>query len=293
MNILGPLSKTKTGNKLIVVMAERYSKLTCANPTKKTIVADMARIFVEDWVILYGISDQSLMDNNPQFVGKFFCSVCIGLGTKLLTTTAHHPQTSGQSERYNKTILNQLRHYIGEHQDHWDTFAQPLDYAYNAQTHVLTKTTSFSLALTREPPAAFGLPQPYYVSPQTKKRMLSRELQNVLLDRDGLIRARVVTALSRAQQKYKTNFDKHVKLVRAFAKDDLVYLDKRAPATSTKANDMSRKLQEKKAVVYRIVKAQPKASTVERDGILDTGSIDRILIAQCRDETLPNSPNES
>lgn len=43
MHNLGPLSKTNTGSKVFVMMMDRYSKLTRAIPTEKTIAKDVVR----------------------------------------------------------------------------------------------------------------------------------------------------------------------------------------------------------------------------------------------------------
>ena len=50
-----------------------------------------------------------LTDYGPQFVTKFFEAFCSMLGLKHYLTTAYHPQTNGQTERFNKTIAARLR----------------------------------------------------------------------------------------------------------------------------------------------------------------------------------------
>lgn len=70
-DILGPLSKTKSGNKYKEVMTDRYSKLTRVIPTKRKTATDVVLIFVDHWVIPYGIPRWLLTDNGPKFVQNF------------------------------------------------------------------------------------------------------------------------------------------------------------------------------------------------------------------------------
>ena len=65
---------------------------------------------------------------------------------------SYHPQTNGEVERYNRTILAMLRNYVKEHQDDWDRYATALTYAYNNHVNRSIGTTPFSLLLSRPPP---------------------------------------------------------------------------------------------------------------------------------------------
>lgn len=237
MNLLAPLPRTKTGSRFIFVMADRNSKVTRANSTKKTTATNVTHILVGDWAESFGISERVLTDIGPHFPGKFFDAIWARLATILMTTTAYYPQTSGQTERYNKTILSQLHHYINEQHDAWDTFIQLQTYSCNARTHAAIKSTPFCLALTREPPEAFGLPCPSHNSSHVEESMPSKELRSTLLNRIGLIQTIAVKEASLAQQEYKTSFDKHIKRVPTFEKDGPVYLDKNALAKSAKAKE--------------------------------------------------------
>ena len=152
LDLLGPLIKTTTGYTDILVITDRFSKMARVVPLKSTKAPYVADAFIEHWVIPYGLPRKLLSDNGPQFVGKFFQAMCTLLGTKHLPTTAYHPQTNGQTERYNQTLVNRLRIFVSEHQNDWDRLIQPLTYAYNLQVNRTTGQPPFKLALTRQPP---------------------------------------------------------------------------------------------------------------------------------------------
>lgn len=92
----------------------------------KTTERNVETAFFKSWIITYGIENDLLPDNSPQFVGKLFAAVCLFLGLKQLTKTAYHPQTNLQTEKYNKTIVPRLQNYVAEHQSDWDEYINAL-----------------------------------------------------------------------------------------------------------------------------------------------------------------------
>jgi transposase InsO family protein len=102
---------------------------------------------------VYGAPVILLTDNGTQFVAKFFQCVCKLLGVKQGFTTAYHPATNGQCERFNRTILNAITHYIAENQDNWDEISHIETYAYNTTVHSSTGYTPFELVLARTLPS--------------------------------------------------------------------------------------------------------------------------------------------
>ena len=86
--------------------------MTKTVPLRVITALSAARAFLDHWVYAYGAPISLLTDNGPQFTAKFFQAVCAELGVKKVFTTAYHPQTNGQVERYNRTILTALRGYV-------------------------------------------------------------------------------------------------------------------------------------------------------------------------------------
>ena len=152
IDILGPLPKNRAGKSFLLVITDHFTKLTKVVALRTTTAYTVATTFCDAWVFKYGVPRSLLSDNGPQFNAKFFQSVCRVLGITNLYTSAYHPQTNGQVERYNRTIASMLCNYVNEHQDDWDVYLGPLTYAYKSHVHRSTRTTPFELVLSRPPP---------------------------------------------------------------------------------------------------------------------------------------------
>jgi len=86
-------------------------------------------------------------------MSNLFVAVRKVLGTETVRTTAYHPQTSGQGERYNCTMATQLRHDVTDDPRRWDELLPVLTMAYNSQPHRSTGIAPFKLVLPRRSPS--------------------------------------------------------------------------------------------------------------------------------------------
>ena len=127
------------------------------------------------------------------------------LGVKKLYRTTYHPQTNGQVERCNSTILASLRHYVAEHPKGWDLFSDAMTYAYNTQAHESTSVAPFELVLS--PPSA---PLAFEATPSIDQ--ISDEVQ---YHKKWTTYAKALTSSARKemekrQLRYKRGFDDRV-----------------------------------------------------------------------------------
>lgn len=102
---LRPLPKEKAGNKFLVVVMNRYSKLLRENSTKETTATDVERCFAEDKAMLNGISDRLLTENGPQFVGNVLNAIR-GVGYKIYNDNGLLPPSQWQAQRHNPMIIS-------------------------------------------------------------------------------------------------------------------------------------------------------------------------------------------
>jgi transposase InsO family protein len=93
MDILGPLPRTKHGNRFLLVITDRFSKVTKTVPLRTVTALSVAQAFCDHSAYAYGPPISLLIDNGPQFSSKFFLAACSELGIHKVFTTAYHPQT--------------------------------------------------------------------------------------------------------------------------------------------------------------------------------------------------------
>lgn len=129
MELLVQLPKMAQGNQHVLVITDCFSKLTRSIRLRTTTASVVASAVLDNMVYFYGVR-YVLTDNGLQFAAKFFEAVCTLRGVRHYLTTAYHPETNGQTERFNRTLVQRLRHYLEEHQRDWDDYVQPLTFAY-------------------------------------------------------------------------------------------------------------------------------------------------------------------
>jgi len=120
---------TCSGPSLLVIL-DRFSRMTRAIPLQRIDVESITKAFSDHWVAAYGPPTTALSDNGPQFRSTFFHGICSLLGIANRYSTTSYPQTDGQVERYNRTIVGQLRTYFEDLQDRWDDLVSTVTLAY-------------------------------------------------------------------------------------------------------------------------------------------------------------------
>jgi len=215
------------------------------------------------WMSAYGPPDWILSDQGPQFKSKFFIAVMKMRGIETVRTTAYHPQTNGQVERYNRTMATQLRHYVADDPSRWDELLPVITMPYNCQPHRSTGIAPFVLVIPRRIPNLTGRNLPPGTplankgtlkdgSPLARKRAFMARLRRQI--------PVVIEALRKTQQRYKRNFDHRIATRNANVKiGDYAY---------TTNHDRQNKLQSKAIGPFVVVDMDTDASTfvIDVDG---------------------------
>ena len=110
----------------------------------------MAEILVNKFICRFGIPSQIHSDQGPQFEAALFQQMCQLLGMRKTRTTAFHPQSDGQTERQNRTVIDVLTKLARENPCEWDEQLCYALTAYRSSVHSVTGKTPNRLMLGRE-----------------------------------------------------------------------------------------------------------------------------------------------
>ena len=274
IDILGELIQTPRGNKYLLVMTDRYTKLTKVVALRGITAEIVAEAFVKHWILNYGAPQHVLSDNGPQFTARFFRETCRILGANNWYTTTYHPRTNGQVERYNSTIVRALRHYISDHPREWDLYVDALTYAYNCQPHSSTKIAPFELVLSNPPgPTVLDFTAMPKKTTQSKRdfRAQWQDWLRTMLDSAD-------AALDQAQTRYKRNFDQRIRPSRMSLRPNR-YAFLRIDFKSAK-DDTRHKLAPLVTGPHRIVPVTDNTVVLELDDLShERVSLDRVVPA--------------
>ena len=99
------LPRTARGHDAVLTVVDRFSKLVTLIPCTREVDAhETARLFFEHVVCHYGMPTKLISDRDVRFTSIFWQGLFRLLQCKLNLSTAFHPQTDGQSERFNRTV---------------------------------------------------------------------------------------------------------------------------------------------------------------------------------------------
>ncbi|MBW0494805.1 hypothetical protein O181_034520 [Austropuccinia psidii MF-1] len=128
-----------------LIIADWFSKsVGCLSCHKENTAMDTALLFWNNIISTCGVPKIIISDRDPKLTSDVWTNLYEMLGTKLLFSTAYHPQTVGLAERMMQTMENILRRFCAygmEYKDpegythDWFTLQTEVQLAYNTIQH--------------------------------------------------------------------------------------------------------------------------------------------------------------
>ena len=155
VDLVGPLPKSKAGNKYIVVAMDYLSKWPEAHAIPDKTSKTVANFFLKDVIARHGCPKEVLTDNGGEFLGHFD-SLLQQYHIDHRFTSANHPQANGLVERFNGTLCTALRKCAAQDIDDWDTHIPTVLLGYRSTVQASTKFTPFFMLYARQPLLPLG-----------------------------------------------------------------------------------------------------------------------------------------
>lgn len=150
LDIIGPFSVVGGGRKFAFIAVKYFTKWAEAEPVKSINQDNAVKFVFRNIVYKFGVPIQIITDNGTQFTGKAMNFFCKDSNIKLSFASVHHPQSNGQVEAANKTIINILKRKTGDNPKSWaDTIPEVL-WAYRTMCKTATGQTPYTLAFGLE-----------------------------------------------------------------------------------------------------------------------------------------------
>jgi len=136
MDFITKLPKTPCGYDSIWVVVDRLTKSAQFIPIRESFsVEKLADIYIREVVRYHGVPMSIVSDRDSRFTSRFWQSFQNQMGSKILMSTAYHPQTDGHTERTIHTLEDMLRACIIDFGGSWDDHLPLLDFSYNNSYH--------------------------------------------------------------------------------------------------------------------------------------------------------------
>jgi hypothetical protein len=201
LDIVGPLTTTLAGNRYLLTFQDELSKFTLAVPIQQQDAETVAKAFVKEVVLKFGIPQVLLTDQGTNFLSELFANVCKLLKIKRIKTTAYHPQSNGALERTHRVLVEYLRCYISEDQTNWDKWIPYAIFVFNTTPHTSTGYTPHELMFGRKPNIP-GILQKETPSVQYTYDNYIRELQSRLQSSYQLAKSNLITKKERSKEQH-------------------------------------------------------------------------------------------
>ncbi|GJP35936.1 hypothetical protein CLOM_g20472, partial [Closterium sp. NIES-68] len=151
MDFVTGLPVSASGNDAVLVVVDRLTKMAHFAPYRTTItVEETAKLFISTVVHLHGLPLAIISDRDRKFTSKFWHETWEQHSTRLLFSSAYHPQTDGQTKRTNQT-MEQLIRTNCPNPSRWEEFLPMLECFYNDAPSATTNHSPLFLNYGMDP----------------------------------------------------------------------------------------------------------------------------------------------
>ncbi len=95
-------------------MIDYFSKWPEAMAIPNKNAETVAKAIYNGWYCRHGIPYEIHTDQGPEFMNELLRRINARMGVDLRFTTPYHPQSNGEVERFNRTLVDSLSAYVSQ-----------------------------------------------------------------------------------------------------------------------------------------------------------------------------------
>ena len=103
----------------VLVVTAHFTRYAQAYVTRTQTAQITAKTLWDNFIVHCGLPEKILMDQGWNFESQLVADLCKPMGMWKIWTRPYHPQTNGQCERFNSTLINMLGTLPKEKKSEW------------------------------------------------------------------------------------------------------------------------------------------------------------------------------
>jgi Integrase zinc binding domain/Chromo (CHRromatin Organisation MOdifier) domain len=163
LDFIGPLP-LDDGYDYILTITDKLGSDIRIIPTTSNLTAEtLAVIFFDNWYCENGLPLELISDRDKLFTSRFWKHFSLLSGIKHKCSSSFHPQTDGQSERTNRTVIQSIRFHVERNQIGWKRSLPRIRFNIMSTLNQSTGFSPFQLRFGKSPriiPPLINTPSP-------------------------------------------------------------------------------------------------------------------------------------
>ncbi|KAL2246269.1 UNVERIFIED_CONTAM: hypothetical protein Sindi_2895100 [Sesamum indicum] len=140
-------------------------------------------LFFKHIVKYWGLSKDIVSNRDSRFTDAFWTKLFKILGSKLCMSSNYHPQSDGQTERFNFILEDYLWHFVRGTQKDWVKLLNIAQLCFNAQKSSSTNKSAFEIVTGQQPFLPHTLHTPQSVKSPFARSFSQEWKQNINIAR--------------------------------------------------------------------------------------------------------------
>ncbi|KAL0722739.1 hypothetical protein Bca4012_037338 [Brassica carinata] len=145
MDIIGPMPSS-CQKKYILVLTDYFTKWVEAEAYVSITDKEVQQFVWKNIICRHGLPYEIITDNGSQFISHNFREFCERWKIRLNMSTPRNPQSNGQAEFTNKTIIDGLKKRLDLKKGCWANELDGVLWSHRTTPRAATKATPFSMA---------------------------------------------------------------------------------------------------------------------------------------------------